>query len=120
MNAFNIPYSIFDPNQSIPSCTFAKTTEISFESSTGSSWSHTVTHDICMIHINASAVYGVYGNTLRYDCSITCLKDSDLDTIYLLAPNATIVKSGATITIRNTNIGNVGSAIITIYEFDFA
>ena len=122
MDAFNVPYTIFDPNQSIPSCTFAETTEISFVSTTVSSWSHTVTHDICMIHINTmgSHYYGTGGSSPGRDCSITCLKDSDLDTIYLWIPYATIAKSGATITVTNKSSNYNGSAIITIYEFNFA
>ena len=79
-----------------------------------------MTHDICMIHINTMASAGNSGSSPWRDCSITCLKDSDLDTIYLWIPNATIDKSGVIITIRNKSTGFTGSAIITIYEFDFA
>lgn len=122
MDAFNVPYTIFDPNQSIPPCTFVETTEISFVSTTVSTWTHTVTHDICMIHINTMGhyYYSSSASNPGRDCSLTCLKDSDLDTIYLWIPYATITKSGATITVTNKSSNYTGSAIITIYEFDFA
>ena len=118
MNAFNIPYNVFDPNQSIARCDLATTTAFSIDGTGTDSYSHTVTHDICLIHVNGSAPYG--GSLVIYlDTSITVLKEMDLSTTDFSVFGVHITKSGPTITMIKST-GNASRNIrIIIYEFDF-
>ena len=118
MNAFNIPYNVFDPNQSIARCDLATTTAFSINGTGTDSDSHTVTHDICLIHVNGSTPYG--DSVTRYiDTSITVLKEMDLSSTDFSVVGVQITKSGPTINMIKL-AANAGRDVrIIIYEFDF-
>lgn len=116
MDAFNIPYSLFDPNQTIPSCHFATSETYSF--TTGASQAfHTIIHDICMIHFNTKMWYS--NNTITRDICITAYKETNLSKINFAYPPFEFSKSGAEINMNKLNGSGAQSVIVVIYEFNF-
>ena len=116
MEAFNVPYSAFDPNSAISNVNLIKTSTYEPIRS-GQTFKHTVTGDICLIDINhnISEQYTI-GN---FRCPITSLKSDSFDAVHIMS-YTDVSKNGETITISQVNQPATTRTIVIIYEFNFA
>lgn len=113
-DAFNIPFSPFNPNESVGPLTFASTTTINGNRNLQT---HTVTHDICLIYLHATYT-GNYPWTSDY--YVTALKNESLNSISGGLSNFSLQKIDDTIQVQFTYTFTNNNGIVTIYEFDFA
>ena len=116
MEAFNVPYSAFDPNSAIGNVTLIKTSTYTPIRS-GQSFNHTVTGDICLIDINHTVAEQY--TTGNFRCPITSLKSDSFDAVHIML-KTDVSKNGERITISQVNQPSETRTIVIIYEFNFA
>jgi hypothetical protein len=115
MEAFNVPYSVLDPNSALGNLTFIKTS--TYSPNTAQVLTHTVTGDICLIDINFTVADQF--TTGNFRCPITSLKSDSFNAVHVYT-KTDVSKNGATITINQLYYPEDTRTVVTIYEFNFA